>query len=102
METIVAKVIFTVSYEISEPNRSQYIGLVSQLKPLLSTGGTSYSVFEVENKRNHFQEMYVYPSAEASEAADDNENPQAEGLVEQIYALAKDRKVTYLTTVEVI
>jgi hypothetical protein len=98
----VAKVIFTVSYEIAEPNRSQYIGLVSQLKPLLNTGGTSYSVYEFDNKRNHFQEMYVYPSSEAYEAADDTENAQAEAIIEQIYALAKDRKVTYSTVNEVV
>lgn len=96
-----AKVVFTVSYEISEPNRSQYLGLVNQLKPLLNNGGTSYGVYELDNKRNHFQEMYVYPTAEAYEAADDTENAQAEALIEQIYGLAKDRKVTYSTVNEV-
>lgn len=96
-----AKVVFTVSYEISEPNRSQYLGLVNQLKPLLNTGGTLYSIYELDNKRNHFQEMYVYPSSEAYEASDDTENAQAEAIIEQIYALAKDRKVSYLTANEV-
>ncbi|MBD1209669.1 MAG: hypothetical protein H9535_14645 [Ignavibacteria bacterium] len=97
-----AKVIFTVGYEIPESHRSQYIELVRQLKPLLSTNGTSYSVCELENKRNHFQEIYTYPNADAYEAADDTENAQAEVLIEQIYALAKDRKVTYSAAIEVV
>ncbi|TAE31862.1 MAG: hypothetical protein EAZ92_02215 [Candidatus Kapaibacterium sp.] len=96
-----AKVVFTVAYEIPEPQRGQYISLMSQLKPLLNTGGTVYSVYEMDNKRNHFQEMYIYPSSEAYEASDDAENAQAEELIEQIYALAKDRKVSYSTANEI-
>jgi hypothetical protein len=98
----VARVIFTVAYEIPESHRGQYLALVGELKPLLSTNGITYSVYEMENKRNHFQEMYVYPTAESYEAADDTENAQAEVLIEQIYSLAKDRKVSYSTAVEAL
>ncbi len=97
-----AKVIFTVAYEIPESTRSQYLSLVSQLKPQLNANGTTYSVYEVEHKRNQFQEVYVYPNEEAYEAAEDVENPQADAIVEQIYALAKDHKVTYSTAIEAV
>ena len=97
-----SKVIFTVSYEIPDAQRTQYVELVSTLKPLLNSAGTSYSVYELESKRNHFQEVYIYPNAEAYEAADDIENAQAEGLIEQIYSLAKDRKVSYSAAIEAI
>jgi hypothetical protein len=98
----VAKVIFTVAYEIPDSHRGQYLALVSELKPLLSTNGIAYSVYEIENKRNHFQEVYIYPTAEAYEAADDTENAEAEAFIEQIYALAKDHKVMYSTAIEAV
>lgn len=97
-----AKVLFTVAYEIPDSSRGHYLELVSQLKPLLNTNGTTYSVYEVEHKRNFFQEVYIYPSAEAYEAAEDIENPQADTLIQQIYELAKEHKVTYSTVLEVI
>lgn len=95
-----AKVMFTVSYEIPDAARSQYLGLVSQLRPLLNANGTAYSVYELENKRNYFQEVYIYPNEEAYEAADDAENAQADALIQQIYALAKDHKVNYSASIE--
>jgi len=98
----VAKVIFTVGYEIPESHRAQYLELVRHLKPHLNTNGNSYCVCELENKRNHFHEVYTYPSKEAFEAADDAENAQAESIIEQIYDLAKDRKVSYTTAIEIV
>jgi hypothetical protein len=98
----VAKVIFTVGYEIPESQRHRYLELARQLKPLLNVHGTSYTVCELENKRNNFQEVYVYPSAEAYEAADDIENAEAEALIEQIYELAKNRKISYSAAVEIV
>jgi hypothetical protein len=91
---------FTVAYEIHESAREQYLSLVGALKPLLNANGVTYSVYEVENKRNHFQEVYVYPDVAAYEAADDSENPQADALVEQIYSLTKDHRVSYSTAME--
>jgi len=98
----VAKVMFSVAYEIPESARAQYLNLVAQLKPLLNTHGTVYSVYQIEHKHNHFQEVYIYPSEDAYEAAEDAENPQADSLVQQIYALAKDHKVTYSTIIEAV
>jgi hypothetical protein len=68
----------------------------------LNTHGTVYSVYQIEHKHNHFQEVYIYPSEDAYEAAEDAENPQADSLVQQIYALAKDHKVTYSTIIEAV
>jgi hypothetical protein len=98
--TIVAKVMFTVSYEIPEAARAQYLALIAQLKPLLNSNGTAYNVYEIEHKKNQFQEVYIYPNEDAYEAADDAENPQADALVEQIYALARDHKVSYSAAIE--
>jgi hypothetical protein len=93
---------FTVAYEVPDAARSQYLSLIASLKPLLNTNGVAYSVYEVENKRNHFQEVYIYPNEAAYEAADDAENAQADALVEQIYDLAKDHKVSYGTAMEAV
>ncbi|MCS6809087.1 MAG: hypothetical protein RML40_10340 [Bacteroidota bacterium] len=97
-----ARVIFTVSYEIPEQHRSEYLELVRHLKPLLNANGTTYTVCELENKRNHFQEIYTYPSKESYEASDDTENAQAEDIIEKIYSMAKDHKVSYTTAIEVL
>lgn len=96
-----AKVLFTATYNVPETNRSNYLELVAQLKSLLNTNGISYSIYEIDKQRNHFQEVYVYPSVESYEASDDNENSEVEAILEKIYGLATGGKISYFTAHEV-
>jgi hypothetical protein len=89
-----ARVQFIISYEIAEQDRNQYMQLVNEVLPLLNANGTVYTVFEDSAKKNFFAEVYLYPSEEAFEAADDAETP---AQIEAMMALAKDHKVKYQT-----
>ncbi len=93
-----ARVQFIISYEIAEQDRHKYLQLVNEVLPILNTNGTTYSVFEDDIRKNYFSEVYIYPSEEAFEAADDAETPSQ---IEAMMGLAKDHKVTYQTLKQV-
>lgn len=94
------QILFTVSYEVAENNITEYLKLVGSLKKLLRGTDVTYNVFEAESKRNQFEEVYLYPSRDAFEAADDNDNPEVNELVDKIGDLAKNRKISYSTKIE--
>ena len=56
-----AKVIFSVQYEINPNKREDYLTVVRELKNLLKAEGLeSYNVYEVKSKANHFQELFTF------------------------------------------
>lgn len=96
-----AKVFFSVSYSIADGKRGDYLNAVSNVRDFYSNSDVSFSLFEVKGKHNHFQEVYVFPSAEAYEASDDPEvTAPISASLEKIYSLAKD--VRYDVANEVI
>lgn len=96
-----AKVLFTVSYIIPDAHRAEYLEIVAQMKGLIAETGVGYAVLEDEKQHNHFQEVYTYKSKEDFEASDDVDNPKVDTLVDRVYSLVQDRKVSYATFVEV-
>ena len=70
-----AKVIFSVQYEINPNKREDYLTVVRELKNLLKAEGLeSYNVYEVKSKANHFQELFTFSSMEAYEQFEDDQN----------------------------
>lgn len=89
-----SRVLFRVSYSIPDGKRPDYMAAVQKLRQYYAGNGVEYSVYESNNKHNHFQEVYVYPSAEAYDQSDDPSTiSEISGAMEKIYALAQD--VTY-------
>lgn len=95
-----ARVLFRVSYSIPDGKRPEYLAAVGKLRQYYGGTDIGYGVYEAKGKHNHFQEVYIYPSAEAYDASDDPESiSEISGAMEKIYSLAKD--VTYDVSYEV-
>lgn len=95
-----AKVHFRVSYTIADGKRADYLAAIASVRAFYAGSETGFVLCESKGKRNHFQEVYTYASAEAYDASDDPEaTAPISGAIEKIYALAKD--VVYDVATEV-
>ncbi|HBB24749.1 MAG TPA: hypothetical protein DCZ59_00630 [Bacteroidetes bacterium] len=89
-----SKVLFSVSYSIPDGKRSEYLAAVASVRDFYASSDVQFSLYETKGKHNHFQEVYVYPNADAYEASDDPASTASiAGSIEKIYALASN--VTY-------
>ena len=97
-----AKVIFSVQYEISSNKNEEYFGVVKELKNLLKADGLdNYTVYEVKGKPNHYQEIYTFSSNEAFEQFDDNQNERLNILINKLSDLTTENSTKYTTLYEV-
>ena len=97
-----AKVIFSIQYEISSNKKEEYFGVVKELKNLLKAEGLeNYSVYEIKGKPNNFQEIYTFSSSEAFEQFDDNQNERLNILINKLNDLTTDNSTKYTTLYEV-
>ena len=97
-----AKVIFSVQYEISSNKKEEYFGVVKELKNLLKADGLdNYTVYEVKGKPNHYQEIYTFSSSEAFDQFDDNQNERLNILINKLSDLTTENSTKYTTLYEV-
>lgn len=95
-----AKVLFTISYEVNPAKREEYLALTQQMKDLFSrSNGKSYSIFEQKGKKNNFSEVFIFDSMEEYDRLEDQDE-QMGALVEQLEALLVDKKMKYTTLIE--
>jgi quinol monooxygenase YgiN len=96
-----AKVIFSIQYEINPMKREEYLSIIRELKNLLRTDGLEkYHVFEVKGKTNTFQEIYEFASQEAFEAFDDDQNERLNILINKLSDITVGNSTKYSTLYE--
>jgi uncharacterized protein YjgD (DUF1641 family) len=96
-----AKVIFSIQYEINPVKKEEYLDIIRELKNLLKTDGLEkYGVFEIKGKANNFQEIYEFVSKEAFEAFDDDQNERLNILINKLSDLTVDNSTKYSTLYE--
>jgi L-rhamnose mutarotase len=97
-----AKVIFSIQYEINSNKKEEYLGVVKELKNLLKADGLeNYSVYEVKGKSNNYQEIYTFSSAEAFDQFDDNQNERLNILINKLNDLTTGNSTKYSTLYEI-
>jgi L-rhamnose mutarotase len=97
-----AKVIFSVQYEISSNKKEEYFGVVKELKNLLKADGLdNYTVYEVKGKPNNYQEIYTFSSSEAFDQFDDNQDERLNILINKLNDLTTENSTKYTTLYEV-
>ena len=97
-----AKVIFSIQYEINPNKKEDYLGVVKELKSVLKAEGLeSYSVYEVKGKANNYQEIYTFTSSEAFDQFDDDQNERLNILISKLSDLTVDNSTKYSTLYEV-
>ncbi len=98
-----AKVIFSIQYDIIPSNREDYLTVVRELKALIKANGLlSYSVFEKKNKQNSFEEVYIFESDQAYEEFDDIQDERIDILMSKLSDMIKDNSTKYTTLQEVL
>jgi len=96
-----AKVIFSIQYEVQNDKRDEFINSIKELKSLLKSDGLeSYSLFEGKTK-NLFQEVYQFSSKESFDNFDDSENERVDILISKIEDLKEPNSTKYNTLYEV-
>ncbi|MFN0156691.1 MAG: hypothetical protein ACKVRP_01310 [Bacteroidota bacterium] len=96
-----SRVMFNISYSIKPELRSQYLGLIREMKTHVTAQGTNYSVFEAKGKKNHFTEVFITETMEAFDALEDNQDEKTQGLVSKIEECVDGAGMKYATLVEV-
>lgn len=96
------KVIFSIKYEIIPDKREEYLDVMRELKTLVQAEGLeSYSAFEQKNKKNSFEEVYIFDSNKAYEDFDDNQDERVDLLMTKLSDMIKQQSTNYSTLFEV-
>ena len=97
-----AKVIFSIQYEIIPEKRDEYLDVIRELKNLVKSEGLeSYSVFEKKSKKNNFEEIHIFSSKDAYESYDDNGDERIELLMDKLSNIIKGNTTQYNTLFEI-
>ncbi|HEX2788397.1 MAG TPA: hypothetical protein VHP32_10870 [Ignavibacteria bacterium] len=94
------KVIFEINYSIIPEKRSDYMGIINDLKDINEQCGISYSAFENKKNSNNFSEIYFCNSEEDFDSLEDRQDEKVLELNDKINNLVKDKKITYSTKYE--
>lgn len=96
-----AKVLFTIKYEIDEEKKKDFMFILKELKSVVNAEGLeNYSVFEIKGKKNVFQEVYTFVSEEAFEEYDDDSDERVSILMAKLSEIVKSNSTQYTTLKE--
>ena len=96
-----AKVLFTISYEIQPDKKEDYLKTVKEFKNLIKAEGLeSYTVFEVKGKTNRFEEQFIFSSEEAFENFEEDTDDRINILINKINGMTNEHSTKYLTLTE--
>ena len=97
-----AKVIFTISYEIKPEKRVEYLALAKEMKEHLSgSKGKNYTIYEQKGKKNNFSEVFICNSMEEFDQLEDDQDEKTEELINRLEEFLTNGKMKYTTLVEV-
>ncbi len=95
-----AKVMFSVSYDINPEKREEYAALVREMKATLAQRTASYAVYEQKGKKNSFSEVFVFNSIEEYEQMEDQDDVTS-SFMNRLEGMLANGKMKYSTLVEV-
>ena len=97
-----ARVIFTISYDINPEKREEYIAFSKAMKEhLAGSKGKNYTVYEQKGKKNSFAEVFICNSMEEFDQLEDDQDEKTQELVNQLEGLRSNGKMKYTTLVEI-
>ena len=80
-----AKVLFTISYEIKPVKRDEYLSLASEMKNhFVNILGKGYDVFEQKGKKNVFSEVFTSSSIEEYDDLEDASDEKIQELISKL------------------
>ncbi len=95
-----ARVIFTISYDVRPEKRDEYLTLTQQMKEhFAQSNGKEYAIYEQKGKKNSFSEVFVFKSMDEYDQLEDQDEHMAD-LVQRLESLLADGKMKYNTLIE--
>ncbi len=96
-----AKVLFTVSYQVRPEMRETYLSHVRRLRDhLQQEEGRNYTVFRSKGKEHLFSEVLVANSMEEFDTLEDNQDELTQNLLRDIEGCMEKGTTRYTTMVE--
>lgn len=97
-----SKVIFSIRYNIIPERRTEYLDIVRELKNIVKAEGLeSYSVYELKNKANNFEEIYMFKNKESYENFEESTDERVDILMTKLSDMIKEQTTQYTTLFEV-
>jgi len=94
------KAMLTISYGIKPESREQYIALSREMKAhFVTKRKKNYGVFEAENRKNQFMEVFITESLEELEMFDEGDEI-SEGFMSRLSKLVDAKGIKFNTMVE--
>ncbi|MBM4165506.1 MAG: hypothetical protein FJ218_01050 [Ignavibacteria bacterium] len=98
-----AKIIFTITYDIVPAARPAYLSLVEEMKLyFLNVQKRNYNVYEKKGKKNTFTEIFLCESEEEFETLEDTMDEQWQELLRRVQEYVLEGKTQYSTYIEPI
>jgi hypothetical protein len=94
-----AKVMFTISYEINPEKRDDYLALTARMKQHLASNGKSYAIYEQKGKKNSFSEVFLCDSMEEYDLLEDQDEQMGQ-FIQELEPLMVNGKMKYTTLIE--
>jgi hypothetical protein len=95
-----AKVLFTISYEVKVSRREEYLVLINEMKNhFTNVLGKNYNVYESKGKKNFFQEIFTCNSVEEYDNLEDASDDKIQQLISQLDGMIVG-KMTYNSLIE--
>lgn len=95
-----AKVMFTISYEINPEKRDEFLALTARMKRhLAQKNGKEYSIYEQKGKKNCFSEVFVFNSMEEYDQLEDQDEQMGQ-FIQELETLLVNGKMKYSTLLE--
>ena len=83
-----AKVLFTITYDIVPEKRGEYLSLAKEMtNHLAGNKGKNYAIYEQKSKTNSFSEIFVCNSREEYDQLEDDQDEKTEELVSKLESL---------------
>jgi L-rhamnose mutarotase len=97
------RVLFEVNYNIYPEKRSDYFGLINEIKEEMKADGIEgYYIFEHKKHKNNFSEVTIFKTEDDFEKFDDNQSEKLSKLTAKLMEeYIVDRKVNYSVKLEV-
>lgn len=97
-----SKVIFSIRYNIIPERRAEYLDVVRELKNIVKAEGLeNYSVYELKNKANNFEEIYIFRDKQSYENFEDSTDERVDILMTKLSDMIKEQSTQYTTLFEV-
>lgn len=93
-----AKIIFTISYDVKPEKREEYLALARDMQAYIAgTKGKNYGIYEQKNKKNSFLEIFICTDKDEYERLEDDQDETTHEMINRLDEFLADGKMEFST-----